>query len=161
MTSASLTPITAERAISITDSENALTAEDVAIKPDDGAKEFCVGNYEKGEFSSESAIKMPLTKGLTRIDIQEAANNIIETTNKKRKRDSDMLRDFKKTAEYQLCTTLLEMQNHIHKVYERQGRIMEEKMQELMACLERIEKLEQELAEFRNALQLLYHDIND
>ncbi|XP_062574988.1 synaptonemal complex central element protein 2-like [Saccostrea cucullata] len=160
MTSTSLTPIAAERTISITDSENALTAEDIPIKPDEGARKFCVGNYEKGEFSSESAIKLPPTKGLGRIDIQEAANNIIETTNKKRKRDSDMLRDFKKTAEYQLCTTLLEMQNRIHKVYERQGKIMEEKMQELMACLERIEKLEEELAEFRNALQLLYHDIN-
>jgi synaptonemal complex central element protein 2 len=54
----------------------------------------------------------------------------------------------------------MEMQQHIHHVYERQGKVMEEKMQELMACLERIQKLDGELAEFRKALQLLYHDIN-
>lgn len=46
--------------------------------------------------------KIPENKGLKRLEIQDAANNIIEATNKKRKRDSDMLRDFKKTAEYQV-----------------------------------------------------------
>lgn len=56
-------------------------------------------------------LKIPENKGLTRLEIQDAANNIIEATNTKRKRDSDMLRDFKKTAEYQveyilLCTLL-------------------------------------------------------
>lgn len=52
------------------------------------------------------------------------------------------------------------MQHHTHKVYERQGKLMEDKMQELMARLEKIGKLEQELGEFRKALQLLYHDMN-
>ncbi|XP_048758576.1 uncharacterized protein LOC125668448 [Ostrea edulis] len=147
---------------SLKESMNALTAgeREVPDKPTEDAKEVCLGNYDAGEYRSKSALKMPKSERLKRIDIQEAANNIIEATNKKRKKDSDMLRDFKKTAEYQLCTTLLEMQHHIHHVYERQGKLMEEKMQELMARLERIGKLEQELAEFRKALQLLYHDIN-
>nr|XP_022317489.1 uncharacterized protein LOC111120806 [Crassostrea virginica]XP_022317490.1 uncharacterized protein LOC111120806 [Crassostrea virginica] len=133
---------------------------DFSNKPSEDAKENCISNYLTGEFNSENVLKIAENRGLTRLDIQEAANNIIEATNKKRKRDSDMLRDFKKTAEYQLCTTLLEMQHHIHKVYERQGKLMEDKMQELMACLGRIGKLEEELGEFRKALQLLYHDIN-
>lgn len=69
-------------------------------KPLEDAKEIC--NYQSGEFSSEHVFKIPENKGLTRLEIQDAANNIIEATNKKRKRDSDMLRDFKKTAEYQV-----------------------------------------------------------
>lgn len=143
------------------ESEKALTAEgDFSEKPLEDAKEICTSNYQNGEFSSEHVLKIPENKGLTRLEIQDAANNIIEATNTKRKRDSDMLRDFKKTAEYQLSATLLEMQHHIHKVYERQGKLMEDKMQELMARLEKIGKLEQELGEFRKALQLLYHDIN-
>ena len=76
-------------------------------KPSEDAKENCISNYQTGEFNSENVLKIAENKGLTRLDIQEAANNIIEATNKKRKRDSDMLRDFKKTAEYQVSCDIL------------------------------------------------------
>lgn len=83
-------------------------------KPTEDAKEVCLGNYDAGEYRSKSALKMPKSERLKRIDIQEAANNIIEATNKKRKKDSDMLRDFKKTAEYQvvILTHILKTQFH-------------------------------------------------
>lgn len=84
-------------------------------KPSEDAKENCISNYQTGEFNSENVLKIAENKGLTRLDIQEAANNIIEATNKKRKRDSDMLRDFKKTAEYQVsCDILITTVGFIH-----------------------------------------------
>lgn len=52
------------------------------------------------------------------------------------------------------------IEQRMFQVYEKQGKLVQDKLQELFACLERIAKSEAELAEFREALRLLYTDIN-
>ncbi len=47
----------------------------------------------------------------------------------------------------------------MYQLYEHNGKIMQAKLQELFATLDRIGKLEAELQEFRNALGVLYSDI--
>ncbi len=48
----------------------------------------------------------------------------------------------------------------MYKGYEKQGEVIQEKVQQLYLCLDRIEKLETELHQFREALKILYQDMN-
>ena len=51
------------------------------------------------------------------------------------------------------------IEQSMYQLYEHNGKIMQAKLQELFATLDRIGKLEAELQEFRNALGVLYSDI--
>ena len=43
--------------------------------------------------------------------------------------------------------------------YEKEGKMIQDKLQELFATLDRIKKLEDELNQFKQALGILYQDV--
>ena len=51
------------------------------------------------------------------------------------------------------------LEQSMYQMYERNGKIMQSKLQELFATLDRIAKLEAELQQFKGALGALYTDI--
>ncbi|KAK3091957.1 hypothetical protein FSP39_024000, partial [Pinctada imbricata] len=44
-------------------------------------------------------------------------------------------------------------------IYEKKGKCIEEKIQELFDCLNRIAKIEEELLQFRHSLQIFFQDV--
>ena len=49
----------------------------------------------------------------------------------------------------------------MYQMYDQNGKIMQAKLQELFATLDRVAKLEVELQQFKNALGALYSDIQN
>ncbi|XP_033737209.1 synaptonemal complex central element protein 2-like [Pecten maximus] len=117
---------------------------------------------ESGDQGSSSKCHTPniVSNEMTREDIISAANALIDNLNNKRKRDTQLLDNFKKALELQVQRTCTMVEERMFHVYEEQGKVVQQKLQELFAGIERIAKTEAELAEFREALRLLYTDIN-
>ncbi|XP_060072319.1 synaptonemal complex central element protein 2-like [Ylistrum balloti] len=115
---------------------------------------------DQGCSSKYNDTAIGISNVMTREDITSAANALIDDLNNKRKQDTQLLDDFKKALELQVQRTCALVEEKMFHVYEEQGKVVQEKLQELFAGLERIAKTEAELAEFREALRLLYTDIN-
>ncbi|CAH3022726.1 unnamed protein product, partial [Porites evermanni] len=67
--------------------------------------------------------------------------------------------DFRKVLEEQINTSCNVLEESIVKTYEKHSKIIQDKLQELFAVLERISKLESELMDFKQALGVLYNDM--
>ena len=52
-------------------------------------------------------------------------------------------------------------EENLFKMYEKQSAIVQEKLQELNATLQQIDELESEMLEFKQALGMLYVDMNE
>ncbi|XP_021350904.1 synaptonemal complex central element protein 2-like isoform X2 [Mizuhopecten yessoensis] len=115
---------------------------------------------EQGSSSVYSHTPIGASNEMTREDITSAANALIDDLNQKRKQDTQLIEDFKKALELQVRRTCAMVEERMFHVYEKQGKEVQEKLQELFAGIERIAKTEAELGEFREALRLLYTDIN-
>ncbi|XP_069127508.1 synaptonemal complex central element protein 2-like [Argopecten irradians] len=119
---------------------------------------------ESGDQGSSSKYNQPpndrVSNELTREGIISTANSLIDDLNNKRKQDTELLENFKKALQLQVQRTSTMVEERMFQVYEEQGKVVQEKLQELFAGIERIAKTEAELAEFREALRLLYTDIN-
>ncbi|XP_072045190.1 uncharacterized protein [Amphiura filiformis] len=96
----------------------------------------------------------------SREKINEKAQQLIDEINNKRKEDTVLLADFKKSMEMQVARSYGLLEQSMYQVYDHNGKIMQAKLQELFATLDRIAKLEAELKQFKNALGALYTDIN-
>jgi len=92
-------------------------------------------------------------------DIQRSCQQLIDDINAKRKRDTDLLNDFKKSLEEQINTSCSVLEESIVQTYEKHSKTIQDKLQELFAVLERISKLESELMDFKQALGVLYNDM--
>ena len=53
------------------------------------------------------------------------------------------------------------LEQSMYQMYDQNGKIMQAKLQELFATLDRVAKLEVELQQFKNALGALYSDIQN
>ncbi|KAL9988811.1 hypothetical protein ACROYT_G003299 [Oculina patagonica] len=92
-------------------------------------------------------------------DIQRSCQQLIDDINAKRKRDTDLLNEFKKALEEQINTSCSVLEESIVQTYEKHSKTIQDKLQELFAVLERISKLESELMDFKQALGVLYNDM--
>ncbi|CAH1244185.1 SYCE2 [Branchiostoma lanceolatum] len=122
---------------------------------------------ETGSVSySEPAIPVPTVEPTTaesgmptREMLNQSAQNLVDDINSKRKRDAALLTDFKKALEVQVGNSCGLLESSMYKTYETTGELMQEKLQELFAVLDRVAKLETELKQFRQALGMLYTDV--
>ncbi|XP_077981921.1 synaptonemal complex central element protein 2-like [Glandiceps talaboti] len=106
---------------------------------------------------TSQAMAYPVT---SREMLQTAAQTLIEDINAKRKRDTTLLTDFKKNIEMQVSNSCGVLEQTLYQTYQHNGTVIQEKLQELFAILDRIATLEAELDEFKHALGLLYKDIS-
>nr|ANZ54965.1 synaptonemal complex central element protein 2 [Fimbriaphyllia ancora] len=114
----------------------------------------------KGSSSlSEPRQEVVSTENASHDDIQRSCQQLIDDINAKRKRDTDLLNDFKKALEEQINASCNVLEESIVQTYERHSKTIQDKLQELFAVLERISKLEGELMDFKQALGLLYNDM--
>ena len=61
---------------------------------------------------------------------------------------------------FQIQKTCGLIEQSLFQMYDRQSKVIQEKLQELFATLDRIAKLESELQEFKQALGLFYQDMH-
>ncbi|XP_029197831.2 synaptonemal complex central element protein 2-like [Acropora millepora] len=92
-------------------------------------------------------------------DIQRSCQQLIDDINSKRKRDTDLVNDFKKALEEEINTSCNILEESIVQTYEKHSKTIQDKLQELFAVVERISKLEGELIDFKQALGVLYNDM--
>ena len=52
------------------------------------------------------------------------------------------------------------VEQNMYHIYEKHGKVFNDKVQELFECLERIAQLEQELAQFKQDLTTFCHDMD-
>ncbi|XP_022247834.1 uncharacterized protein LOC111087020 [Limulus polyphemus] len=100
-----------------------------------------------------------ISQGNVREHISREVEETVEKINLKRKQDTSLLADFKKSLEIQINRTYSMVEESMYSLYEKTGNEIECKLQELSAILERISKLETELQEFRSAFDVLYQDL--
>lgn len=105
---------------------------------------------KQGDVTSENA---------SHDEIQRSCQQLIDDINAKRKRDTDLLNDFKKALEEQINASCGVLEENIVQTYERHSKAIQDKLQELFAVLERISKLENELMDFKHSLGVLYNDM--
>ncbi|CAH3109941.1 unnamed protein product [Porites lobata] len=142
------------------------TNEDVASKGDDvkpsepkeKAKEPDKGNNSLAGSRHDASI-VNRGENASHDDIQRSCQQLIDDINAKRKRDTDLLNDFRKVLEEQINTSCNVLEESIVQTYEKHSKIIQDKLQELFAVLERISKLESELMDFKQALGVLYNDM--
>ncbi|XP_020915190.1 uncharacterized protein LOC110252691 [Exaiptasia diaphana] len=94
-------------------------------------------------------------------ELQRRVQQQIDDINAKRKRDTDLLNDFRKGLEMQVSKTCGAIEEAIVKSYEDKSHVIESKLQEIFAALERIRQLEDELKNFKKTLGLLYTDMQN
>ncbi|XP_035699869.1 synaptonemal complex central element protein 2-like [Branchiostoma floridae] len=109
---------------------------------------------------TESPMASTVESGMpTREMLNQSAQKLVDDINSKRKRDAALLSDFKKALEIQVGNSCSLLESSMYQTYERTGARMQEKLQELFAVLDRVSKLEAELKQFRQALGMLYTDV--
>ncbi|XP_071952938.1 synaptonemal complex central element protein 2-like [Antedon mediterranea] len=130
----------------------------------DGATQFQQSAPTESAAAQSGLVKHSTKLGLamqtTRESIQETAQQLIHDLNLKRKSDAALISDFKKDLEEKVTETCKAVDLHMFQCYERNGQIMQEKLQTLFATLERIHKIEQEMEQFKQALGIFYKDIH-
>ena len=52
------------------------------------------------------------------------------------------------------------LEQHMYHAYENHGKVFNDRVQELFECLERVAKLERELAQFKQDLTTFCHDMD-
>ncbi|XP_071847403.1 synaptonemal complex central element protein 2-like [Apostichopus japonicus] len=92
--------------------------------------------------------------------LNEQAQMLIDEVNAKRKRDTALLGEYKKALEIQASNAYSMVEQNVFVLYERNGKQLQDKLQELFATLDRIAKLELELDQFRVSLGALYKEIH-
>ncbi|KAJ8040760.1 Synaptonemal complex central element protein 2 [Holothuria leucospilota] len=112
------------------------------------------------EMDSVKIKKPQLQTPTSREMLNQQAQILIDEVNAKRKRDTSLLDDFKKSLEIQASNAYSMVEQNVFQLYEENGKLLQEKLQELFATLDRIAKLEQELEQFKVALGALYQDIH-
>ncbi|XP_022087220.1 uncharacterized protein LOC110977418 [Acanthaster planci] len=99
------------------------------------------------------------SSSLTREILNQRTQQLIDDINAKRKRDTSLLADFKKAIEVQASNSYDNLEQAMFQMYEGNGKVIQEKLQELFATLDRISKLEMELEQFKTSLGALYSEI--
>ena len=66
-----------------------------------------------------------------------------------------------RTMYFQTQRVVEQTEENLFKMYEKQSAIVQEKLQELNETLQRIDQLESEMQEFKQALGMLYVDMNE
>ena len=92
-------------------------------------------------------------------ELQGNLQKLIDEINEKRKRDTEMVNDFRKTVDMHVNKASSMLEEAIVDTYETHNKAIQEKLQELFKIMERIAKLESELLDFKRALGLLYTDV--
>ncbi|ESP00711.1 hypothetical protein LOTGIDRAFT_158004 [Lottia gigantea] len=105
--------------------------------------------------------KVVISSEINRDSLSTAAQQIIDDLNAKRKQDTQLLIDLKKALEKQTEKVYKATEQHLFAVYDKQGKIVQDKIQQLFSIIDNISKLETELKEFKQALQILYQDMKD
>ncbi|XP_076304000.1 synaptonemal complex central element protein 2-like isoform X2 [Tachypleus tridentatus] len=108
----------------------------------------------KSSMSSHEVLQRNVREHISR-EVEET----VEKINLKRKQDTSLLAEFKRSLEIQINRTYSMVEESMYSLYEKTGNEIESKLQELSATLERISKLETELQDFRSAFDLLYQDL--
>nr|XP_054764737.1 synaptonemal complex central element protein 2-like [Lytechinus pictus] len=96
---------------------------------------------------------------LSREELSEQAQELIDKINEKRKRDTNILEDFRKALQEKVAVTCSAVEERMYRVYEKSGKDMQPKLQEFFATLDRVAAIEEELNHFKEALGVLYTDI--
>ncbi|XP_076462862.1 synaptonemal complex central element protein 2-like [Babylonia areolata] len=84
--------------------------------------------------------------------LSERAQQLVSGLNDKRKQDTNMLAELKATLLSQVENIYNAVEQHMYNTYEKQGKMFNETVHELFACLERVATLETELAQFKQDL---------
>ncbi|XP_071495221.1 synaptonemal complex central element protein 2-like [Diadema antillarum] len=95
----------------------------------------------------------------SREEINQRAQQVIDQINEKRKRDTTLLNDFRKVLQNQVTKSCDTLEERMYQVYEANGKTIQSKLQELFSTLDRVASIEEELDHFKEALGLLYTDI--
>ncbi|XP_050403132.1 synaptonemal complex central element protein 2 [Patella vulgata] len=105
--------------------------------------------------------KILISPDVTKNSLTQSAQQIIDDLNAKRKQDTQLLSNIKKALEAQNEKMCKSIEQHLFQVYETQGKEVQDKLQELFGVIDRISRVETELQEFKQALQILYKDMTD
>ncbi|KAK6178723.1 hypothetical protein SNE40_011240 [Patella caerulea] len=105
--------------------------------------------------------KILISPDVTKNSLSQSAQQIIDDLNAKRKQDTQLLSNMKKALEAQNEKMCKSIEQHLFQVYETQGKEVQDKLQELFGVIDRISRVETELQEFKQALQILYKDMTD
>ncbi|KAL3868964.1 hypothetical protein ACJMK2_041709 [Sinanodonta woodiana] len=142
-------------------SEQAQTAEHFTSSvPDETASQSCLEDHKATLSKMLAPVKRTLPDTLTAEEIGHNAQQLIDDLNSKRKQDTQLLADFKQALEIHVQKTYVVVEQHLYQNYEKQRGVLEIKLQKLFACLDRISKLESELQDFKQSLQVLYQEMN-
>ncbi|XP_071117299.1 synaptonemal complex central element protein 2-like [Haliotis cracherodii] len=104
--------------------------------------------------------KVNALSDVTRESLYASAQQVVDDLNSKRKQDTQLLSDFKKALHEQMESACNRLEQHMFLGYEKIGDLIQAKLQEFYMCLDRIEKIEAELHEFKEALKILYQDMH-
>ncbi|XP_046584974.1 synaptonemal complex central element protein 2-like isoform X2 [Haliotis rubra] len=104
--------------------------------------------------------KVDALSDVTRESLHSSAQKVVDDLNSKRKQDTQLLSNFKKALNEQMESACNRLEQHMFLGYEKSGGLIQEKLQKLYLCLDRIEKIESELHEFKEALKILYQDMH-
>ncbi|CAH1773196.1 unnamed protein product [Owenia fusiformis] len=92
--------------------------------------------------------------------LSQQAQKLIDDINEKRKQDTVLMEDYRKSLELNVQKQCAAVEEHMFGLYETTGKTIQTKLQELYSTFDRIAKLEDELNQFKSALGMLYQDVN-
>ncbi|XP_065180317.1 synaptonemal complex central element protein 2-like [Sycon ciliatum] len=100
------------------------------------------------------------SSGQSRADpLKQAAQQLIESINKKRQHDATIVADLRRSLEEDMNESYIRVQQGLSEVYDKTSHGIQEKLEEVFATLDRIVKLEMELQQVSKALGTLYADM--
>ena len=143
------------------DLENEVTKADRAKQnePEEEARHPEAEETGGGAMEMKKNVTSKRTDTTSQEDLQRRLQQLIEEINAKRKRDTDILNDFRKVVEMQVNNSSSVLEAAIVQTYEKRSKTIQDKLNELFAVLERIGTLESELLDFKQVLALLYNDV--
>lgn len=92
---------------------------------------------------------------MSRAYLNEQVDQLVNDINVKRKRDNELIEEIRKHLEAHLSSFMQSLEASILKRHETTNKEIEPKLQELTEVLQRIEKLEGEMEDYRSSLASL------
>ncbi|KAH3888532.1 synaptonemal complex central element protein 2-like [Dreissena polymorpha] len=102
----------------------------------------------------------PLVEKPTAKYIADTAQQLVADLNDKRKTDSQLLESFRQSLEQETARMFKTVQQQMYQSYEVQSALVDQKLQELFACLDKISATEAELQTFRQSLKNLFQEMH-
>ncbi|KAH3696132.1 synaptonemal complex central element protein 2-like [Dreissena polymorpha] len=105
-------------------------------------------------------LQEPMAEKPTAKYIADTAQRLVADLNDKRNIDSQLLESFRQSLEQETARMLETVQQQMYQSYEAQSAMVDQKLQELFACLDTISATEAELNTFRGSLKNLYQEMH-